>query len=83
MVCRWMTLVNDEHLGSPMAKNSKRREPTEPLAYSVTDAASASGLGRSTLYDLMAQGQLDYVKVRALITRQALEALLERHRAAA
>jgi hypothetical protein len=48
MVCRWMTLVNDEHLGSPMAKNSKRREPTEPLAYSVTDAASASGLGRST-----------------------------------
>jgi excisionase family DNA binding protein len=67
-----------------MAKNSKRREPTKPLAYSVTDAASASGLGRSTLYDLMAQGQLDYVKVRArrLITRKALEALLERHRAA-
>jgi excisionase family DNA binding protein len=80
-----MTLVNDEHLGSPMAKNSKRREPTtEPLAYSVTDAASASGLSRSTLYDLMAQGQLDFVKVRSrrLITRQALEALLEHSRAA-
>jgi hypothetical protein len=32
----------------------------------------------------MAQGQLEYVKVRArrLITRQALEALLERHRTA-
>jgi excisionase family DNA binding protein len=84
VVCKWMTLVSDEHLGSPMAKTSKRGEPTEPLAYSVTDAASASGLGRSTLYDLMAEGQLDYVKVRArrLITRQALEALLERHRTA-
>ncbi len=66
-------------------KQPKRRESPEPLAYSVTDAACAAGLGRSTLYDLMAQGQLDYVKVRSrrLITRQALEALLERHRAAA
>jgi excisionase family DNA binding protein len=63
----------------------KRREPPEPLAYSVTDAARVAGLGRSTLYELMADGQLAYVKVKArrLVTRQALEALLEHSRAAA
>ena len=66
-------------------KQLKRREPPEPLAYSVTDAARAAGLGRSTLYELMADGQLAYVKVKArrLITRQALEALFEHSRAAA
>ena len=66
-------------------KQPKRREPPEPLAYSVTDAARVAGLGRSTLYELMANGQLTYVKVKArrLITRQALEALLEPDRAAA
>ena len=66
-------------------KQPKSQEPPAPLAYSVRDAARASGLGRSTLYELMANGQLAYVKVKArrLITRQAIEALLEHNRAAA
>jgi excisionase family DNA binding protein len=66
-------------------KQPERQEQAAPIAYSVRDAARASGLGRSTLYELMANGQLAYVKVkkRRLITHQAIEALLEHNRAAA
>jgi excisionase family DNA binding protein len=63
-----------------MVKNSRRLEPSEPLAYSVTDAARTAGIGRSTLYDLMAHGELAYVKIgsRRLIRHEELKALLKR-----
>ncbi len=51
------------------------------LAYTVADAVSASGIGRTTLYGLMGSGQLPFVKLgnRTLIRRADLERLLERH----
>ena len=47
------------------------------LAYSFAEAESLSGLSRSTLYRLMASGQLKTVLLgrRRLIPRDALEAL--------
>jgi hypothetical protein len=63
-------------------------EPSEPLAYSIPDAARVSGLSRSLLYELMAEGELDYSKVRRrrIIPHRGLkglQALIERHRRSA
>ena len=65
-------------------KQPKRREPPEPLAYSIADAVTVSGLSRSLLYELMAAGELDYSKVRArrIIPHRGpkgLQALIERN----
>ena len=53
----------------------------EPLAYSVVDAVRASGIGRTTLYQLMSSHELPQVKIgsRTLIRRVDLEDLLLRH----
>lgn len=52
--------------------------PVERLAYSVPEAALASGIGRSTLYVLMDEGALAFVKVRGrrLILVSALRSFL-------
>lgn len=49
-----------------------------PLSYSVDAAMKATGLGRSTIYELMAEGRLQRVKVgkRTLIPHASLEALI-------
>jgi excisionase family DNA binding protein len=54
------------------------------ISYSVREAAEASGLGRTTLYELIKAGELRPVKIgtRTLIRRADLEALLERKLAA-
>lgn len=51
----------------------------EPLAYRVKDAAKATGLSVSTLYNLRRDGRLKMVKVcgRTLVPREALEGLLK------
>ncbi len=48
------------------------------LAYSPAEAAQALGIGRSTIFDLMKNGQLRRVKIGAktVIPRSSLEALL-------
>ncbi|MNS81579.1 Helix-turn-helix domain protein [compost metagenome] len=48
------------------------------LAYSPAEAAQALGIGRSTIFDLMRNGQLRRVKIGAktVIPRSSLEALL-------
>lgn len=50
----------------------------EKLLYAVTEAAEATGLGRSKLYQLMADGKIESVKCgkRRLIPRDALEAFV-------
>ena len=54
--------------------------PGDRLAYSVDEAAAATGLSRDLLYDQMRAGRLAYLKVgrRRIITRQHLEAFLTR-----
>ncbi|MCJ1962071.1 helix-turn-helix domain-containing protein [Novosphingobium mangrovi (ex Hu et al. 2023)] len=50
-----------------------------PLAYSIKEACRATSLGRTRLYQLIAAGQLDAVKIgnRTLIPARALHKLLE------
>lgn len=52
----------------------------EILAYSIKDTIAVSGIGRTTLYQLIRAGELRPVKIgrRTLILRNDLEALLQR-----
>jgi excisionase family DNA binding protein len=54
------------------------------LAISVDDATALTGLGRSTIYELMTTGQLPFVKLgaRRLILVDDIRALLTAHRSA-
>jgi excisionase family DNA binding protein len=49
------------------------------LAYSILDAAKASGLGRSTLYELIAAGKIEARKMgaRTLIPVDSLRRFIE------
>ena len=57
----------------------------EKLAYQVNEAARASGLSRTTLYELIKNGQLKTIKAagRRLILRSDLQAYLASCRDAA
>lgn len=52
----------------------------EQLALTVVDAARAIGIGRSSLYRLINNGQLSVVKIgrRTLITTESLRDLVSR-----
>ena len=52
------------------------------ITYRVNEVLAMTGLSRSTLYRLVARGELPLVKVcgRTLIARDALEAMLRRMR---
>jgi excisionase family DNA binding protein len=63
------------------ASNLAAREPArpnEPLAYRVNDFCRVSGLGRTTVYSLIAEGKLAAIKIggRRLIPREAALALI-------
>ena len=51
------------------------------LAYSVDEAARATGLSRDLLYDEMRAGRLRYLKVgrRRAISKEQLDAFLAQH----
>lgn len=84
MGSRTMTDHHDPHPAQPPAHGPARpAEPgTEPpvqrLAYSVTEAAAATGLPKDLLYDEMRAGRLAYLKIgrRRIITRQQLAEFL-------
>lgn len=50
-----------------------------PLAYSINEASRATSLGRTRLYQLIADGKLKSIKIgaRTLIPASALHKLLE------
>ncbi|MGV7212497.1 helix-turn-helix domain-containing protein [Bradyrhizobium sp. UFLA05-112] len=52
----------------------------QPVLLSISEAAQLLGIGRSTLYGLLSDGDLSGLKIgaRTLIRRTDLEALLER-----
>lgn len=54
----------------------------ERMTYRVNEVLAMTGLSRSTLYRLVAQGELPLVKVcgRTLIARDDLEAMVQRMR---
>jgi excisionase family DNA binding protein len=53
---------------------------SEKLAYTIAEAVAASGLGRTTIYELIKRGELPRVKVgnRTLVRCRDLEAMLDR-----
>lgn len=50
-----------------------------PLAYSISEACKVSSFGRTYLYQLIKEGQLEARKVgrRTLVTARSLRALIE------
>lgn len=75
-------MANDRTDSTAAASRGPKKAPPPPLptplSYSVAGAIAASGLGRSTIFQLMADGRLNRVKVgkRTLIPRASLEALI-------
>jgi excisionase family DNA binding protein len=57
---------------------SVEREPLPPLTVTVPTALSISGLGRSKLYELLAKGDIQSVRIgrRRLINFESLKAFL-------
>ena len=56
------------------------KSPTsEPLAYSIADACRVTSIGRTRLYNLIAEGRLEVRKIgrRSLIPAVSLRALIE------
>ena len=52
-------------------------------AYKLNEVAQTLGLGRTTIYKLISQGELQKIKLGAttLISAESLDALLQRHAA--
>lgn len=65
-------------LKAPQTSNSNMPFHAERLAYSVSEAASVTGLGRTTLFALIRDGQLPSRKIgnRRLIRKPDLEQFL-------
>ena len=78
--------VSDEQLDLPFGRRPKatRSNGAEPLAVRIPDAVRMTGIGRSKLYELIASGDLETVKIGrcTLVTIDALKELLARARAA-
>jgi excisionase family DNA binding protein len=64
----------------PHASEQSPDLPVDRLAYSIKEAAEATGLSRDLLYDEMRAGRLAYLKIgrRRIITRQQLQSFLAR-----
>ena len=50
-----------------------------PLAYRIPDACAVLGLGRTSIYELIAEGKLRAIKVagRRLVTAESARALID------
>lgn len=66
------------HTQGVQAPQGDLRAPTEKLAYTVPEALYATGLGRTTLYALIAERKLRTLKVgtRTLIPADSLRGYL-------
>jgi hypothetical protein len=61
------------------SKRHSKQEPLPRLAYRVNEATQVSGLGRSSIYQLIAKGKLKSVVVegRRLITAESMHDLFD------
>lgn len=79
------TPAKDEQLDLPFDRRPKaaRTNGAEPLAVRIPDAVRMTGIGRSKLYQLIASGELETVKIGrcTLVPFDALKDLLARARA--
>lgn len=74
----------DQQLNLPFvcAPRASRSNGAEPLAVRIPDAVRMTGIGRSKLYELIASGEIETVKVGrcTLVPMESLRALLGRLR---
>lgn len=65
--------------GGEMSIDTTSAYALAPLAYSVSEACKVSSIGRTYLYQLINEGQLEVRKIgkRTLITARSLRALIE------
>ena len=65
------------HANSP--NRAARRYPPKPISATIDDTCKITGLGRSTVYELIKQGKLKAVAVgrRRLVLYSSIEALIE------
>jgi excisionase family DNA binding protein len=59
-------------------RRKSNREPPEPSAYSIRDTCRVTGLGKTSIYELISQGRLKSVAVgrRRLVLAESIRALL-------
>ena len=67
----------------PLSKET-HQGTIEPIAMRVPEACRYLGIGRSTLYVLIGQGELEYIKLGSstLVLTASLKSLVERRRVA-
>lgn len=67
----------------PQASSPQSEPPPHRFAYTIAEASRILGVGRSSLYTLIARGELKAVRVlsRRLIEAREIEALLAKARA--
>lgn len=60
----------------------EQEAPLRPITVRIRDACRMTGIGRSKFYELIADGEIEIVKVGAitLVPIAALQGLLERNR---
>jgi excisionase family DNA binding protein len=70
--------VNDQRA------SQKLQTEIEPIAMRVPEACRYLGIGRSTLYVLIGQGELEYIKLGSstLVLTESLKSLVESRRVA-
>jgi excisionase family DNA binding protein len=51
-----------------------------PLLYSISDASTALGIGRTKIYEMLANGELSSVQIgtRRLVKAESMRALVDR-----
>ena len=76
---RWLHMGPLRTGSYPMPKSISIETQADRLAFSLADAASAIGVGKSTLHELIATGQLPVRKFgrRSLVLREDLEDYLQ------
>jgi excisionase family DNA binding protein len=59
-------------------------DPHKPLTVRIREACRMTGIGRSKLYELIQEGEIEVIKVggMTLVPVNALETFLEAHRGA-
>lgn len=74
---QWVAERPKPGLSGPSPLPPKPQERSEPLTYSIKEAARLLGLGRTTIYRLIGEGRLDTVKIgnRTLIKLRSMQRL--------
>lgn len=74
---RRIRVNNGEHPTTD--KGAAMHMPTEKIAFTIAEAVTSTGIGRTKLYDLIKQGQLETRKLgsRTLIPAPSLRSLVD------